>query len=202
MSIAALLARLGLFVDRGLLSDEELESLGAEMSGSRVGVEGGLADHGERVVDRSHRRTKVVLVPPSTRQLLERRLAKLTPRLAEHFELSLSGCEPPSFLVYGEGDYFRAHADSSEQEDAAEDVRRRQVSLVLFVNGASEEPAEGAFGGGSLVLYDLLGGGDLARKGLPLAPERGLAVAFRSDLRHEVLPVTFGERLSMVAWFF
>jgi SM-20-related protein len=37
--------------------------------------------------------------------------------------------------------------------------------------------------------------------GLPLDARAGLLIAFRSEVFHEVQPVTHGQRLSVVGWF-
>ncbi len=37
--------------------------------------------------------------------------------------------------------------------------------------------------------------------GFALEAEPGLLIAFRSDTSHEVRPVTFGERFTIVTWF-
>jgi predicted 2-oxoglutarate/Fe(II)-dependent dioxygenase YbiX len=35
-----------------------------------------------------------------------------------------------------------------------------------------------------------------------LAGEQSLLVGFKSDVKHEVTPVTSGERFTLVTWFF
>jgi SM-20-related protein len=38
--------------------------------------------------------------------------------------------------------------------------------------------------------------------GFGVEGEEGLLIAFRSDLLHEVTPVTHGERYTLVSWFY
>ena len=59
--------------------------------------------------------------------------------------------------------------------------------MVIFLS------APGTFGGGSLVLH--------ADPAVTLAPAPGTLVAFPSETTHEVLPITHGERLSVVSWY-
>jgi SM-20-related protein len=79
-------------------------------------------------------------------------------------------------------------------------VRERRISVVLFVNGGSDEPAPGSLGGGALTFYGLMGDGGQS-VGLPVDAESGLAVAFPSATLHGVSPVTHGQRFTVVTWF-
>lgn len=65
----------------------------------------------------------------------------------------------------------------------------------------SAEPRPQTFGGGALALYGLLNDARGQNYGFPLEPEQGQLIAFRSDLWHEVKPVTHGERFTIVSWF-
>jgi SM-20-related protein len=127
------------------------------------------------------------------------RLLALKPAAEKHFRLRLSGSRPPQFLVYRPGDFFRRHRDSSADPGAGEAATGRKVSAVAFLNGAE---GEDGYGGGALVFYGLLDDPRGEQVGFPLTPEAGLLVAFRSDVIHEVTPVTHGERCTVVSWFF
>jgi SM-20-related protein len=72
------------------------------------------------------------------------------------------------------------------------------VSVVIFLSAQSEHPAPETFCGGSLVLHAPFG---QAEPRLTLAPAPGTLVAFPSETTHEVLPITHGERLSVVSWY-
>ena len=95
-----------------------------------------------------------------------------------------------------------AHNDSNSHPDADHYVKSRRVSLVLFLNSESQEPAEDCYGGGQLTFYGLLEGPQWEKCPLPVKGEAGLLIAFRSDLTHEVKPVTFGRRRTIVTWFY
>ena len=53
--------------------------------------------------------------------------------------------------------------------------------------------------GGSLVFTEWRAGRTMGQ--YRLIPEQGMLVAFPSELTHEVMPVTYGERYSIVSWY-
>jgi predicted 2-oxoglutarate/Fe(II)-dependent dioxygenase YbiX len=122
--------------------------------------------------------------------------------LEAHFGVTLSGCQLPSFLAYGKGDFYLAHRDNSDDPGAPEMSRERQISVIVFLNSQSEEPQEDSYGGGSLTFYGLMADPRAASWGFPLVGKPGLLIAFRSNLLHEVTPVTHGERYTIATWFF
>jgi predicted 2-oxoglutarate/Fe(II)-dependent dioxygenase YbiX len=75
------------------------------------------------------------------------------------------------------------------------------VSIVIFLSRESAQPVPGAYCGGSLVFHDDDADPRQKSRGFPLIGEPGLLVAFRSDTTHEVTPVTYGERYSIVCWY-
>ena len=190
--------RFGFFTESGLLDPEEAASLREEMAGAAARVstvaEGETADE----VDEGQRSSKWAQVSDETRTRLQERLLTLKPALAAHFGQEFADCQPAQFLVYRKGDFFGAHHDTSEDEEAADFVRERRISVILFVNGVSEEPAPDSFGGGALTFYGLM---DDARVGLPVDAEPGLAVGFPAETLHGVTPVLHGERFTVVTWF-
>jgi SM-20-related protein len=198
------LARLGLFVDEDFLDTPVCESVVRDMrSASGEYAEVYTAENPEQLeegVRLRQRQAKKVKPPDSVRSLLAQRLEQVRPELEQKFDVRLSGIEPPQFLVYRPGDFHQAHHDA--EPDAAEEIARRKVSVVVFLNDQSEEPREGAYGGGSLVLGGLVPGFGDETRGLPVALPAGSIVAFRSDVLHEVKPVTHGERFTTVSWFY
>jgi len=180
------------FFDRGLCRD-----LRSEISAASSGA--GLVNRdGDGVLDESSRRVRCADVSKATARLVRQRLLDLKPRLEEHFKIPLGGDEFPDFLCYGEGAFYRPHRDAST--DAPEEIRRRRVSAVVFLNSAVDGTAHG-FGGGELTFYGLMDGRGWERCAFTLEPETGLLVAFRSDAMHEVQPVTSGQRFTVVFWF-
>jgi SM-20-related protein len=192
-------ARFGIF-SRRFLDDATCTELRTEMrtaSGSPATV----APTDEEV-DEGYRRTKMADVSDRTREKIRAHLLSLMPELSGYFDVPLSEVQRPQFLVYRRGDFFRRHIDSAEDDSAAQAVRARRVSTVVFLNGEGQEADEGSYGGGALTFYGLLGDDPPARDvGLPLTGATGLLVAFRSDAIHSVSPVTHGERYTIVSWF-
>jgi SM-20-related protein len=100
--------------------------------------------------------------------------------------MSLTDCEPPQFLRYEKGDFFVRHQDGNDHQNDFDHLRIRRISIVGFLSDS--------FTGGSLTFYD-------QTTTFPLMGETGLLVAFKSDIFHEVVPVTSGERFTFVSWF-
>jgi PKHD-type hydroxylase len=120
---------------------------------------------------------------------LERITAILLGALRRH-ERFLSAVYPKqlhSLLVsrYSEGMHYGPHVDRALMGDAT--LWRTDLSLTLFLN----EPNE--YDGGELALES--GSGAFTVK----LPARGL-VCYPTGQTHQVLPVTRGERLVVVAW--
>lgn len=171
--------------------DAELrESAGAASTVLSARMAGGM-------VHDSVRRSTRVAVSPETRERVKRMLMERKGELEERFGVSLTECEDPQFLRYREGDFFVPHQDGNTPM-VFDDSRFRRVSAVVFVTPKSEEPAEGTYGGGELVFH-----GAYNRPSQPVsAPaDPGTLVAFRSEITHEVTPVTHGERYTIVSWF-
>ncbi len=157
---------------------------------------------GEYLVDEEVRLARSVRVPAPAVSLVTERLQAVKPMVERHFSLTLAGCQDPLFLAYKTGDYYRPHCDGSNNPDDDDSIRQRRVSVIVFLNGESDEPREDCFGGGALTFYRLLQDRRATRFGIPLVGERGLLIAFPPDLIHEVRPVTHGERFTVVSWFF
>ena len=124
-------------------------------------------------------------------------LERTRPALEQHFGLALSRHEPPQFLRYETGGFFVAHQDGNTPL-LHDDTRHRRVSLVLFLNAPAGGHDAGGYAGGELVLHPPAFGGGEARA---LTPAAGTLLAFRSETTHEVLPVTQGERYTVVSWW-
>src|SRR5205085_9991991 len=71
---------------------------------------------------------------------------------------------------------------------------RRRVSIVIFLNAGDYE-------GGALTFYGLVDDPSWKTFGFALEATPGLLVAFPSHVRHEVTPVTAGDRYTVVDWF-
>ena len=198
---SALLANLGLFVFNEFLDAELCGKIRSELRVA-TGSQAMICRKGVALVDVDARRTESVVAKVPTMALVQARLQGLRPALESHFNLRLTGCETPQFLIYKKGDFFLPHQDSSAEPEDPPHIKARRVSVVIFLNGETEEPGVPSYTGGSLVFYELIDDPRLMRYGLPLVSEPGMLVAFRSDLLHEVEAVAQGERYTIVSWFF
>jgi SM-20-related protein len=196
-----LLPRLGLFVVNGFFDAEWCARVRAELRAAEC-KPAPVYSGNQEGVDRSIRSTNVVDVNPATGAMVHARLAALQPTLESHFRVPLQGLEDIQCLGYRAGDCFRPHRDVNRRPDAPAYMQRRRVSLVLHINGESNSSDDAGYGGGSLTFYGLLQDSRWADYGIPLHGEGGLLVAFRSDVLHEVTPVTHGERFTFITWFF
>jgi predicted 2-oxoglutarate/Fe(II)-dependent dioxygenase YbiX len=123
----------------------------------------------------------------------------MVPALETHFGTPLAGCETPGFLIYDTGAFFAPHKDTGP--DDPPDIRRRLVSAIVFLNQRSLEPSDDGYDGGTLRFHGLLDGPYWESCPFSFEPDPGMLVAFRSDLLHEVQPVTRGRRFTVVTWF-
>jgi predicted 2-oxoglutarate/Fe(II)-dependent dioxygenase YbiX len=191
---------LGLFIIRGFLAADEcerlrLEARSAETSPALVVKRNGVS------LDEETRRTQCVCVPAASVAFVYERLMKLKPDLESHYGVGLGSCEQPQFLVYREGDFFVPHQDTGDHPDHPLDVRRREVSVVLFLNDQALHPGPDVFGGGSLTFFDLSEATTWSTCRVSVTGERGLLVAFPSGLFHQVMKIHHGERFTVVSWF-
>ena len=118
--------------------------------------------------------------------------------LEAHFAHSLTDCERPQFLRYQPGDFFVRHQDGNTEQSEFDHLRIRRISLIVFLNDYAAEPKENCYSGGELAFYEKR---DAAAESFPLMGEMGLLAAFRADTYHEVLPVTSGDRFTIISWF-
>jgi SM-20-related protein len=144
------------------------------------------------------RHTSRMTMPPDTSAEITARLMQQKDALARHFGQALSACEPPQFLRYLKGDFFVAHQDGNTPL-IYDDSRFRKVSAVIFLSAFSEGSAPDTYGGGVLMLHGPFACAPDLR--VALTPEPGTLVCFRAETTHEVLPVTHGERFTIVSWY-
>lgn len=143
------------------------------------------------------RRVTRATVPAATRARVTTLLMARKAELERHFGLALSSCEEPQFVRYQAGDFFVAHQDGNTPL-IHDDTRFRKVSAIIALSAPSDAPAAGCYGGGALVFHGPYSGPQLR---VPVAPPSGTLICFRAETTHEVLPVTHGERISIVSWF-
>src|SRR6185369_3780064 len=144
-------------------------------------------------VDERTRKTFRLQPVTSLVEFVTARLLACKATVEQHFSVTLGECEEPQFLRYCEGDFFVAHQDGNTGMLKL-DTEQRLISTVIFLSRESDQPADDAYSGGSLVFSNLSG-----KVALPSEP--GMLVAFRSETTHEVTPVTHGERYSIASWY-
>jgi len=189
-------ASVGIFVRERLLPAATSTAL-TERALAAVGEPGVVGVEGGAAVARDARRVDTIEMADRWSVDLDRRFAVLRPEMETYFGLPLDWMEPITVLRYREGDFYRAHRDRVRSLDAF--YRTRRVSAVLFVNDASYPPGQGGFTGGALRFHGL--GGPSGSMALDVQPRAGTFIAFRSEILHEVRPVTAGERITAVAWY-
>jgi len=202
MPNADFFTRFGLFVYKGFFDPALCLRIRSEMQTTPSTPATVVEKEGpDNAVDEKTRSTKSAKVSTQTRSLVEERLLALVPMLGGHFNVQLNGCQKPGFLVYKEGDFFRRHPDNSTDPEAPAFLKERQISAVVFLNSEAEDSEPDSYSGGSLTFYRLMDEPRQRNIGFPLTGEEGLLVAFRSNILHEVTPVTRGERYTIVSWF-
>jgi SM-20-related protein len=150
-------------------------------------------------VDARVRKAARLAPSPETVERVRVRLLEYRGEVGEHFGISLSDCEEPQFLHYRVGDFFVAHQDGNTGMLRSDREQSRKISVVIFLNRQSNTPETDAYCGGSLVFSDWRAGP--RRRDFQLPVEVGTMVTFRSETTHEVIPVTHGERYSIVSWY-
>lgn len=188
----------GLFLLRGFLDSETCSSISSEVRTS-PGFPARIYVSGSSGPDESFRKTTSVRPTEETISFVEECLKEQTSTIAAHFNLALTGCERPQFLLYREGDFFVRHQDVDTDQIDYDHLRIRKVSIVIFLNNGSTDEVEDTFGGGLLAFRQERGNHEPLT--YQLVGEAGLLVAFKADMIHEVTPVTHGERLTIVSWF-
>jgi len=200
MIAAEFFARLGLFVVPNFLSQDICAKLRSALA-SADWKPAPVAEGSQDTYDEEYRKTKQHTIDNASKEEMHVRLLAIREQLESHFRTPLSGCRAPLFLSYSVGDFFRAHADTTDDIDIPE-IKARKVSAVVFINRNSHEGPE-TYSGGALVFYGLFPDDpQLRSRGFPLQPEEGLLIAFPSRMMHEVEPVMRGNRYSIVTWYF
>jgi SM-20-related protein len=194
-------SHLGLFVVKDVFNAEVCRQLRTEMQTAQH-VPATIVKDSNYVINEGARKTDLAQVSVATSSFVQNRLFELKPVIASHFNLTLNGCQPPKLLVYKTGYFFLPHVDQGPGAHVPELERERQVSVVIFLNSETEEPEPGSYCGGALTFYGLIDEPPWHCMGLPLVGEEGLLIAFRPDLRHEVKPITYGERYTVAGWYF
>ena len=195
--------RFGLFAVKGFLDARSCASFRSEMLSSTLSPATVVDDQtSQEIVKENVRKTFHAKVSKTTTSFVKERLVALRPRLEDHFKSAFDDCEKPQFLIYKEGDYFNPHKDGEDEEGKPEYIKKRRISVIIFLNEYAEGPVTDVYRGGALTFYGLVKDPGWEKYGFHLNPETGLMIAFRADILHGVTTVTEGTRYTIVSWFF
>ena len=194
MSQPAPAAHFNLFLLRNFLDADTCAKLRAELTEAPTTQAPVYIQGTEGLVHEDIRKTTSVHPADDTFTDVHERLLQQLPALAQHFGEALHDCERPQFLRYKEGDFFVRHQDGNTRQLDFDHLRVRRISIVVFLNDFSVEPQAGCYSGGLLKFDD-------KDQRFDLEGETGLLVAFTAETFHEVLPVTSGERFTIISWF-
>ena len=186
MSAPATAAHFNLFLLPDFLDAAMCASLTAELAEAPTTQAPVYIEGTEGVIHETVRKTTSLHPADETFSQVHERLLTQKSALESHFGLQLHDCERPQFLRYVEGDFFVRHQDGNTHQLDFDHLRVRRISIVVFLNDS--------FSGGALTFYDSAGA-------FSLPGQTGLLVAFTADTFHEVLPVTAGERFTIISWF-
>jgi predicted 2-oxoglutarate/Fe(II)-dependent dioxygenase YbiX len=189
---------MGYFVLPGFFTAQECEQLRSQAS-VEAWEEANVVRGGEVVLDRGHRQTRRANLDPALEAMLIKRIEEQRSRIEAHFGHPLEELQPLQMLIYRPGDFFGVHADMKDRPGMPEFLKRRRVSVVVFLGHEGLE-AQGDQGG-LLQFRDLIDDSRLRQRAYPFAPEVGTLLAFPSEALHEVTPVKSGMRYSLVTWF-
>lgn len=186
-----------LLIIRDFLSIARREEIVAELKLASGGPATVYGKEKAGAVEPRVRKVTRLAVSAETRGSVMRQLLERKGPIEEYFGTTLSECEEPQFLRYEAGDYFVAHQDGNTPL-IFDQTRHRRVSVVIFLNSQSKEPAPDTYCGGELVFH---GPYHDPMSRLPVAADPGTLVAFRAEVTHEVVPVKHGERYTIVSWY-
>jgi SM-20-related protein len=195
--LATMTAEIDLFRISDFLDRAACDALRAELREAGGGAATVLGKDASGAVQPMMRRATRAAMPAGTRERVTQLLMQRKGELERHFGLALGICEEPQFLRYQPGDFFVAHQDGNTPL-VYDDSRFRKISAVIFLSAQSEIPSSETYGGGEFVFHGPYSGPALR---VPIAPTPGTLLCFRAETTHEVLPVSHGERYSIVTWF-
>ncbi len=201
MPNAAFFQRLGLFVDRTFLTAEQCSTICSAIHLSDS-LPAPILRLGVSEVDETSRKVRYGNIASSLKEMVAHRLRQQLAHIAEYFSTPIHGFEPPQYLHYQTGDHFCLHQDGSTSYNTTSYLARRKLSGVIFLNSQAAAPTPHCFGGGELTFYGLIDDPQWKHYGFHLEAEAGVLVVFRSDVLHEVCPVTWGDRYTIVTWFY
>jgi PKHD-type hydroxylase len=157
----------------------------AEFSKGRVGEAKGGGDENHEA-----RNSDITWLEPSDQtDWIFQRLASLGSKINfDKFQVELTRFDGVQYTKYGVNQHYNWHTDTMAKPPNPELHRKVSFSIMLT------DPKE--YEGGEL----LLAPGGNNEKPISLKREKGDVIAFYSFVPHKVIPVTSGERVSLVTW--
>jgi predicted 2-oxoglutarate/Fe(II)-dependent dioxygenase YbiX len=143
------------------------------------------------------RRASDVEVATEVIALVESRLDAFRDAIAAFYGLTLRDHEGCGFLRYEAGGFYGPHVDRAEVPSWP-GASRREITVVVFLNGSTETGPTGEFGGGVLRVFPR----GIDGEAVDIVPGRGRLIAFPSAFVHEVTVVTHGRRDAVIDWFY
>jgi predicted 2-oxoglutarate/Fe(II)-dependent dioxygenase YbiX len=172
----------------------------------RSAMDRGIAEPAEvldtgATLDVSARRATSIDVDPVTLDLVEAMLDRARRAIGVACRIAPVGREGAAFLRYEPGGFYRRHRDRAADAEWP-GAARRLISVIVFLNSSSCDPAPGEFGGGELVMCPELPSGKATAELETVVPRHGTLVAFDASMPHEVYPVRGGTRDVIVDWYY
>ncbi|MBT9547793.1 MAG: 2OG-Fe(II) oxygenase [Candidatus Sericytochromatia bacterium] len=195
-----------LFAQPEFLSSAEIQALHGQLADKKTEMAPIVNPYAQAKNRQGDRKTAQIEVSDQLRHLVSDRLIALRGSFETFFQVRLRGLEPPAFLKYLPGYYFKPHRDwlpEFAKYPGMSHLPPRQISTILLLSRQVEHPRkQDEYSGGELVFYLPTEAQGHTLIGRPLEPPSGTLIAFRSDLTHEVRAVNAGERISVVSWLF
>jgi predicted 2-oxoglutarate/Fe(II)-dependent dioxygenase YbiX len=203
MSANKAVGKQGLFIAEEFLQNAFCRELSREVRNS-LQIQSPLPEYaaGIPVQTSTATRPKIVTeIENATREILRQKLNGIKPEIAGHFRMELKELRDIHFAIYEKGNFVARHVDFLETEKPEESEHFRKVTVVVFLNEETEEPAENCYGGGKLTVYGVFENEFFKDFGFPVGGTTGKLVAFPSKAFHEVTPVEHGTRLIISTGF-
>jgi predicted 2-oxoglutarate/Fe(II)-dependent dioxygenase YbiX len=143
------------------------------------------------------RRTLSIEVDAATLRVVEDVLERARPALERDFRMQLGPREGPGFLRYLPGGFYRPHRDRGDLASWP-GAARRQLAVVIFLNGSQDGGDPDGFEGG-LLRFPPEGS---RLNPIDVIPQAGTLVAFEATALHEVTRVGDAVRDAVVDWFY
>ena len=155
---------------------------------------------GGPALDPETRRASSIEIDESTLASVEARLDEARAYLSARCGVPLGGREGAGFIRYSQGGFYRKHHDRAADADWP-GAASRLISVIVFLNSASDEATPDTFCGGELVIYPGERPDRLCDP-MTITPREGTLVAFDAERLHEVRPVAAGSRDVIVDWYY